>query len=128
MQRHSHNPGPTRSGQVARHGLARVHDVHTACKAITVQCLQEARASLGDPLQALLEGRAHTVEYAGGNCLVDARRGGRVVLPGSFNPIHEGHRHASCNQKPTHCSCLIQGPKRLVRIECYVLWPVCHQI
>ena len=29
---------------------------------------------------------------AGGNVYVDAPRRGRIYLPGSFNPLHDGHR------------------------------------
>lgn len=42
----------------------------------------------------LLEGRVRSVEYSGGQVIVDAPRRGRVYLPGSFNPLHEGHRCA----------------------------------
>lgn len=46
-----------------------------------------------EPLQALLSGAVRCVEYSGGNVYVDAPRGrNRVYLPGSFNPLHEGHR------------------------------------
>jgi hypothetical protein len=46
-----------------------------------------------EPLQALLSGAVRCVEYSGGNVYVDAPRGRhRVYLPGSFNPLHEGHR------------------------------------
>lgn len=46
-----------------------------------------------EPLQELLAGRVRCVEYSGGRVYVDAPRGpGRVYLPGSFNPLHEGHR------------------------------------
>lgn len=29
---------------------------------------------------------------AGGNIYVDAPRPGRIYLPGSFNPLHDGHK------------------------------------
>ena len=54
-------------------------------------------SDLGDPLRALVEGRAECVEVQPGppgappRTLVDAPRRGRVVLPGSFNPVHAGH-------------------------------------
>ena len=44
-----------------------------------------------DAIQALLDGRLCSVECAGGTVMVDAHRSGRVYLPGSFNPLHEGH-------------------------------------
>jgi hypothetical protein len=45
------------------------------------------------PLQDLLAGRVRCVEFSGGNVYVNAPRGrGRVYLPGSFNPLHEGHK------------------------------------
>lgn len=53
---------------------------------------QETVEKLGDPLQALLAGRARVVEFSGGRVLVDAPRAGRLYLPGSFNPLHDGHR------------------------------------
>jgi len=43
-----------------------------------------------DPLDALLAGEVRSVEYSGGRVFVDAPRPGRVYLPGSFNPLHEG--------------------------------------
>jgi hypothetical protein len=49
-----------------------------------------------DPLQELLAGQVRCVEYSGGRVFVDAPRcsagSGRVYLPGSFNPLHEGHK------------------------------------
>jgi hypothetical protein len=47
-----------------------------------------------DPLCALVAGSVRCVEYSGGRVFVDAPRGGpgRVYLPGSFNPLHDGHR------------------------------------
>jgi hypothetical protein len=50
----------------------------------------------GDPVMALLEGRVRTVEFSGKsgerNVVVDAPRRNCVVMPGSFNPLHDGHR------------------------------------
>jgi hypothetical protein len=52
-----------------------------------------AAAAAAQPLQELLAGRVRCVEFSGGNVYVDAPRGrGRVYLPGSFNPLHEGHK------------------------------------
>jgi len=56
---------------------------------------QEAGEEPRDPLEALLAGDADAVEFSGGRVLVDAPRGGRVYLPGSFNPLHDGHRRAA---------------------------------
>lgn len=47
---------------------------------------------LGDPLEALLQGKVKTVEYSNGQLIVDAPRRGRVYMAGSFNPLHKGHR------------------------------------
>ena len=58
----------------------------------TCCCLQEAEESAQDPLDALLSGDIQSVEFTGGCTVVDAPRGHRVYLPGSFNPLHEGHR------------------------------------
>lgn len=57
--------------------------------------MQVAEEEVGDPLDALLAGRVHVVEFSGGRVFVDAPRGGRLYLPGSFNPIHDGHKCAS---------------------------------
>ncbi|KAG1653958.1 hypothetical protein FOA52_008979 [Chlamydomonas sp. UWO 241] len=52
-----------------------------------------SRPGEADPIDALLAGRASCVEFSpGGVVLVDAPREGKVVLPGSFHPLHEGHR------------------------------------
>ena len=48
--------------------------------------------SHSDPVRDLLEGKVRTVEYSGGQVVVDAPRSGRVYLPGSFNPLHVGHK------------------------------------
>lgn len=46
-----------------------------------------------EPLQDLLDGKVRCVEYSGGQVFVDAPRStGTVYLPGSFNPLHDGHR------------------------------------
>ena len=47
---------------------------------------------MADPVEALLEGKVQTVEFSGGNVVVDAPRAGRVYMAGSFNPLHDGHR------------------------------------
>ena len=48
--------------------------------------------SIEEPLQELLDGKVRSVEYSGGQVIVDAPRRGRVYLPGSFNPLHDGHK------------------------------------
>jgi hypothetical protein len=48
--------------------------------------------SIVEPLQALLDGTVRSMEFSGGQIIVDAPRRGRVYLPGSFNPLHDGHR------------------------------------
>ena len=54
--------------------------------------LQESVQSVEEPLQDLLDGCVRSVEFSGGQVIVDAPRRGRVYLPGSFNPLHEGHK------------------------------------
>lgn len=56
---------------------------------------------LGDPIAALLDTRIRCVEFCGPpdarQTIVDAPRAHAVVLPGSFNPLHEGHMCVSHN-------------------------------
>ncbi|KAF6262762.1 hypothetical protein COO60DRAFT_1635750 [Scenedesmus sp. NREL 46B-D3] len=62
--------------QLDVNGLDSIHqqDVHDeVCSAVT---------PAPDPLQELLAGRVRCVEFS---------EGARVYLPGSFNPLHEGH-------------------------------------
>lgn len=54
--------------------------------------MQEETTEIADPINGLLKGDVQTVEYSNGNVVVDAPRGGRVYMAGSFNPLHEGHR------------------------------------
>lgn len=65
--------------------------------------MQTAEDVMQEPLQALLDGKVQTVEYAGGRVVVEAPRRRRVYLPGSFDPLHDGHRcRPSCmNSNPT---------------------------
>lgn len=63
--------------------------------------------SLGDHtalLREMLNGRFTTLEFSGaGAVVIDAPRSGRVYLPGSFNPLHDGHREmlaAACRMNP----------------------------
>lgn len=51
----------------------------------------------GEPLREMLTGKIRTVEYSGGQVVRDAPRAGRVYLPGSFNPLHDGHK---CDASP----------------------------
>ena len=43
-------------------------------------------------IRSLLSGAVRTVEFSGGCVFLDAPRRNRLYLPGSFNPMHEGHR------------------------------------
>ncbi|DBA84041.1 TPA: hypothetical protein ACH3X1_006523 [Trebouxia sp. C0004] len=54
--------------------------------------IQEETSEIADPISVLLKGDVQSVEYSSGNVVVDAPRGGRVYMAGSFNPLHEGHR------------------------------------
>lgn len=78
--------------------LLPAQDGHPADELAAPQDTQAAATSRSgaavdpEPLQALLSGAVRCVEYSGGNVYVDAPRRHRVYLPGSFNPLHEGHR------------------------------------
>lgn len=52
-----------------------------------------------EPLEALLARRTHLVEMRGGRCAGVGATAARVVLCGSFNPLHDGHK-ASCAAAP----------------------------
>jgi hypothetical protein len=52
--------------------------------------LHDTRQPARDPLERLLAGELRCVEFCGPEVVVDAPRRGRVYLPGSFNPLHEG--------------------------------------
>eukprot|EP00879_Flechtneria_rotunda_P007397 GHRR01007759.1.p1 GENE.GHRR01007759.1~~GHRR01007759.1.p1 ORF type:complete len:275 (+),score=104.69 GHRR01007759.1:1421-2245(+) len=70
---------------------SRQQPTSTAAGQVDELCTQSI--SQPEPLQELLAGRIRCVEFSGGNVYVNAPRGpGRVYLPGSFNPLHEGHR------------------------------------
>jgi nicotinic acid mononucleotide adenylyltransferase len=45
-----------------------------------------------DAVDRLLKGSAQTVEFSGGHVFTDAPRRNRLYLPGSFNPLHDGHK------------------------------------
>ena len=59
------------------------------------EAVATAHEEIGDPIAALLDKRIHCVEFCGPagarQAIVDAPRAHAVVLPGSFNPLHEGH-------------------------------------
>lgn len=57
-----------------------------------------------EPLQSLIDEKIRCVEYSGGQVIVDAPRSGRVYLPGSFNPLHEGHKQLLA------AACAVAGP------------------
>lgn len=54
--------------------------------------MQEDFTEIADPIAELLKGNIETVEYSNGNVIVNAPRGAKVYMAGSFNPLHEGHR------------------------------------
>lgn len=77
--------------------LAHASGVSTALFSVGLRdgadgALQVQEDAALEPLQALLGGQLRTVEFAGGQVVVDAPRRRRVYLPGSFNPLHDGHR------------------------------------
>eukprot|EP00210_Caulerpa_lentillifera_P005560 g5319.t1 len=45
-----------------------------------------------DPVLALLNGSVKCVEFVGEACILNAPRRGALILSGSFNPLHTGHR------------------------------------
>lgn len=47
---------------------------------------------VSDAVERLAGGFAETVEFSGGYVYVNAPRPNRMYLPGSFNPLHEGHK------------------------------------
>ena len=57
--------------------------------------------SLEDPLELVLRGEVDVVEVdAAGNVFAEVERWNRLLLPGSFNPLHQGHtRLAEVAQK-----------------------------
>ena len=57
--------------------------------------MERTNRPLGDPLEYLASGECDVVEYTRGACTavgVAPRSNNCVVLPGSFNPLHDGHR------------------------------------
>lgn len=57
-------------------------------------------------LEGLLQGSVRAVEFAGGQTTVDAPRRRRVYLPGSFNPLHDGHRFFTLPFVLSFCPCI----------------------
>ena len=53
---------------------------------------QDECTETADPVEELLQGRVRTVEYSNGNVIVDAPRGGKVYMAGSFNPCMRATR------------------------------------
>uniref|UniRef100_A0A7S3QL21 Cytidyltransferase-like domain-containing protein n=1 Tax=Dunaliella tertiolecta TaxID=3047 RepID=A0A7S3QL21_DUNTE len=45
-----------------------------------------------DPLEALMAGNVKCVEFNGSQVVTDAPRRNKLYLPGSFNPLHAGHK------------------------------------
>ena len=81
--------------------------ISVICQAAGMRCNLELGLFAGDvitqpdrflerptPEQAVLsvlEGRARCVEFSAGRILIDVPRSDRVILSGSFNPMHDGH-------------------------------------
>lgn len=60
-------------------------------------------ACVSAAVKKILTGEAKTVEFSGGCIYLDAPRPNRIYLPGSFNPLHDGHREllmAAENRRP----------------------------
>lgn len=59
--------------------------------------VKEGSVDCIDPIQALLDGHIRCVEFSGSpddrHVVLDAPRRGALILPGSFNPLHAGHRY-----------------------------------
>ncbi|GLC67169.1 hypothetical protein PLESTF_000524800 [Pleodorina starrii] len=77
--------------------------------------LHDTWRAAADPVQRLLRGEVRCVEFCGREVTVDApRRGrGRVYLPGSFNPLHEGscwRRRCARRQPPARGVALWRAP------------------
>lgn len=63
------------------------------------ECQAERQA-----IRCLLRGDVQTVEFSGGHIYLDAPRRDRLYLPGSFNPLHDGHKEmldAASKHDPT---------------------------
>lgn len=70
---------------------------------LTAQHTSLVPGGVPDAVKQLLNGQVKTVEFSGGSIYLDAPRDSRIYLPGSFNPIHDGHRElleAACRLRP----------------------------
>lgn len=70
--------------------------------ALSVEHTQMVPKSVPDAIQMLLNGQTKTVEFSGGSIFLNAPRSNRIYLPGSFNPLHDGHKEllaAACSMK-----------------------------
>lgn len=56
--------------------------------------VKEESHSIEDPIDVLYSGQIATLEVCGDQFIADAARKRRIYLPGSYNPLHEGHRSA----------------------------------
>ncbi|GAX76497.1 hypothetical protein CEUSTIGMA_g3942.t1 [Chlamydomonas eustigma] len=55
--------------------------------------VHQSLIAMSDPISDLLEGKVQCVEYSpNGSVVVDAPRNQKIVLSGSFNPLHDGHK------------------------------------
>ncbi len=74
--------------------LAEASGVHESAdlELSAAEAVQESKVSYRDPLEALLAGHVRTAAYlADGTWVPDPYHTGGI-LPGSFNPLHDGHR------------------------------------
>ncbi len=67
--------------------IVRSHEPNAIC----LLELQE-RSEAKEVLQKLLDGSVRCVEFTNNRMLVDQPRSQMAYLPGSFNPLHDGHR------------------------------------
>ena len=76
-------------------GVIPPEDVESSMKSILLASERERFDAevidLDDPVHALLGGSAQCVEFSASHFVLDAPRRNVLLLPGSFNPIHEGH-------------------------------------
>ncbi|MEC8647078.1 MAG: hypothetical protein VXY00_08890, partial [Candidatus Latescibacterota bacterium] len=72
--------------------IAKAFDVHFDVVMPSWAKEQNEEISLNDPLDLLFSDAIDLVEIADtGAVSVDVERSGRLLYPGSFNPLHEGH-------------------------------------
>jgi len=53
--------------------------------------IQVQLVEFANPVASLLSGTFRCIEFSGHDYVLDAPRNDALVLPGSFNPLHEGH-------------------------------------